>query len=425
VSGPPVPSRRVDVLVVGAGPSGLATATELAGMGCRRVEVVEREREAGGIPRHSRHTGFGLRDLHRLLTGPQYAARRIDLAVQAGVRVRTSVSVTGWASPPTDGVLALSTTGPDGLERIEAGAVVLATGARERPRPARWVPGDRPDGVYTTGRLQQTVYDRELPVGRLAVVVGAEHVSFSAVVTLHHAGVRVAAMVTDRSRQQSYAALRLAAAARYRFPLLTGTVVTRVVGHGRVQAVQVRAPDGTVRAIACDTVVFTGDWVADNELARTGLLGVDPASTGPWVDTALRSTVPGVVCAGNLVHPVLTADLAALDAATAAASAMDALRTADGSHTALPSVGFVLGEELRWVAPGRVGPDRAPPPRGRFVLWPAQERPAPVLEVRQGGELLWRHRSARPLVPQRPFEITAGWLPAVRVPGPDLVVTVH
>jgi NADPH-dependent 2,4-dienoyl-CoA reductase/sulfur reductase-like enzyme len=413
------------VLVVGGGPSGLATATALAGLGCGRVEVVEREREAGGIPRHCRHTGFGLRDLHRLLTGPQYAARRIDLAVEAGVRVRTSVSVTGWAGAPADGVLAVHTSGPDGLERIEAGAIVLATGARERPRPARWVPGDRPDGVYTTGRLQQTVYERALPVGRRAVVVGAEHVSFSAVVTLHHAGVRVAAMVTDRPRQQSYAAFRLAAAARYRFPLLTGTSVTRVVGHGRVQAVEVREPDGTVRAIACDTVVFTGDWVADHELARTGRLDVDPASTGPLVDTVLRSTVPGVVCAGNLVHPVLTADLAALDGAAAAASAMDALRTAAGSRGPLPTVGFVLGEELAWVAPGRIGPDRALPPRGRFVLWPAQARRSPVLEVRQGGELLWRHRSARPLVPERPFDIEAGWLPAVRVPGRELVVTVH
>ncbi len=415
--------RAVDVVVVGAGPAGLATATELARLGGGRVEVLDREPHPGGIPRFCHHGGFGLRDLRRSMSGPRYAARLVERAVAAGVEVRTGVSVTGWAGP-----LALETTSPDGLERIEAGVVVLATGARERPRPARWVPGDRPAGVLTTGLLQRTVYEHGLSVGRRAVIVGAEHVSFSAVLTLHHAGTSVAAMVTHLPRHQSYEAFRLAASARYRFPLLTGARVTRILGHGRVEAVELAGPDGGTRLVECDTVVFTGDWVAENELVRMAGVAVDPASTAPVLDTALRTARTGLLCAGNLAHPVLTADAAALDAAAAAASALAALRSAasgSSEQRAPGSVGFDLGEPLRWMAPGRVGVDLAAPPRGRFVLWSGEHRRRPEVEVRQGGRLLWRVRSVRPMVPGRPFELPAGWLADVHVPGPDPVVTVH
>jgi thioredoxin reductase len=382
-----------------------------------QVEVLDRDRQPGGVPRLCHHMGFGLRDLRRPLTGPAYAARRVDRAVGAGAEVRTGVCVTGWSGP-----LELETTSPDGLERVRAGAVVLATGARERPRPARWIAGDRPDGVLTTGLLQRLVYERGLPVGRTAVVVGAEHVSFSAVVTLHHAGVEVVAMVTAMGHHQSYAAFRAAAAARFRFPLLTGTVVTRVVGHRRVEGVEVRGPDGRRRLLGCDTVVLTGDWVADHELARTAGVEVDRASTAPVVDTALRTGVEGLVCAGNLVHPVLVADLAAADGEVAADRALAALR---GGGAVPGSVGFALGEGLAWVAPGRVPADLAVPPRGSFVLWAREPLGRPQLEVRQGGRLLWRGRARLPLSPGRPYDLPARWVPGVRVPGPPLSVTAH
>ena len=260
--------RSVDVAVVGGGPAGLATAAELSRRGAGRVEVLDREPSAGGIPLFCHHTGFGLRDLHRSLSGPAYAARLVEAAVDAGADVRTGVSVTGW-----DGG-ALLTTSPDGLERLTAGVVVLATGARERPRPARWIPGDRPAGVLTTGQLQRTVYEHGLPVGSRAVVVGAEHVSFSAVLTLRHAGAQVVAMTTERGRHQSYAAFRMAAAARYRFPLLTGTRVVGITGRDRVEAVHVVGPDGAARD---DRVRHRrADRVVGGR-ARAGALGRGPA----------------------------------------------------------------------------------------------------------------------------------------------------
>ena len=169
----------VDALVVGGGPAGLAAATALRGAGAGHVVIIEREDEAGGTPRLCAHTGFGLRDLRRVLSGPAYARRWVERAAAAGVDIRTRAMVTGWSAQARAEV-----TGPRGLLEIDARAVVLATGARERPRAARLVPGTRPAGVFTTGQLQQWVHRERLPVGRRALVVGAEHVSYSAVLTL-------------------------------------------------------------------------------------------------------------------------------------------------------------------------------------------------------------------------------------------------
>src|SRR5215213_8797855 len=173
------------VAIVGGGPAGLAAAVGLRRLGVAEVVVIERGREAGGIPRHARHQGFGLRDLRRPLSGPAYACRYAAMASEAGVELRTETMVTGW-SP--HGPLEL--TGPHGRETLEPAAVILATGCRERPRSARLVPGSRPEGVMTTGTLQQLVYLQGRRVGTRAVVVGAEHVSFSALLTLGHGGAR-------------------------------------------------------------------------------------------------------------------------------------------------------------------------------------------------------------------------------------------
>jgi flavin-dependent dehydrogenase len=173
------------VVVLGGGPAGLAAALELRRLATAGVVVVERESDPGGIPRHAQHQGFGIRDLHRPYSGPAYARRYAQLASEAGAEIRTGTMVTGW-SP--GGPLEL--TGPGGRETIDPDAVILTTGCRERPRSARLVPGSRPEGVMTTGTLQQLVYLKGRPVGERALIVGAEHVSFSALVTLGHAGAR-------------------------------------------------------------------------------------------------------------------------------------------------------------------------------------------------------------------------------------------
>ncbi|MFF8946858.1 NAD(P)/FAD-dependent oxidoreductase [Streptomyces sp. NPDC014864] len=391
--------RRVEVLVVGAGPAGLAAAARLAASGAGRVEVLDRDQRAGGAPRSCAHGGFGTW-LHPL-TGPAYARLLIRAAVRAGAVVRTGVAALDWAGP-----LTLTTAGPGGPETVEAGAVVLATGARERPRAARLVPGTRPAGVYTTGELQQAVHLYGQRVGTRAVVVGAEDVSYAAADTVRASGADVVAMVTELPRAATSPARALDARLRHRIPLLTGGTVAELLGHGRLSGVRVRHRDGRTAVLPCDTVVFTGDFVPDHELARTGTLLPDPGTGGPAVDGGLRTSRPGVFAVGSVLHPAESAATAAREGAHAAGAVRAWL--ADGRWP--DSVPLVAEGPLRWIAPHRVAPgDR----HGGYVLRGALPPTRPVLLVTQDGRLLHRARPA--LLPNARHRAWA----------PDLTLSAH
>jgi thioredoxin reductase len=403
----------VTVVVVGAGPAGLAAALELGRRGVPDVLVLEREAEPGGIPRHAQHQGFGLRDLGRPLSGPRYARRYADLAAASGAELRTETMVTGW-SPGGP----LDLTGPGGRETLEPAAVVLATGCRERPRPARLVPGSRPEGVITTGTLQQLVYLKGLKPGTRALVVGAEHVSFSALLTLAHGGARAVGMVTELPRHQSLAVFRAGAALRFRTPLWTRTALRAIHGRSRVEEVELTDLDsGAVRRVACDTVVFTGDWIPDHELAVMAGLAMDAGTRGPVVDAALRTSRPAVFAAGNLLHGAETADVAALGGRHAGAAA--AAFVSNGRSWPDARIAIECEPPLRWIAPNAVVPGAGAPPRGRFTLRSSEFLSRPRIEIAQGGRILWAGRVAR-LVPGRSARLPHAWTEAVD-PGAEAV----
>ena len=397
----------VDVLVVGAGPAGLTAAAELRRRGVPRVLVADREAAPGGIPRHSWHTGYGLRDLHRLLSGPAYARALADAATRSGAELRTGCTVTEVSAGGE--TLSAVLTSAAGIEEVRPSSVLLATGCRERPRSARLVPGDRPPGVLTTGELQQRVYlDGERLAGR-ALVVGAEHVSFSAAVTLAHAGAKVVALVTEHERQQSYAAFRLGAALRWGVPVWTSTAVTRVVGAGGKLAGVELADEagGQARTVACDWLVFTGDWIPDHVLARSSGLAIDAGTRGPAIDTGMATSAPGVFAAGNLVHAAETADVAALSGRHAARQIHSFL--AGRARLTSPRIAVVAEPPLRWISPNAVAAGGGLPPLGRFTLRAAEFRRPGRLEARQDGRLLARSRPLR-LIPGRPVYLRASWL---------------
>jgi L-2-hydroxyglutarate oxidase LhgO len=403
-----------DVIVVGGGPAGLATATGLRRAGAGRVALVEREPEPGGVTRHVAHTGFGLRDLHRVMHGPAYARTWTGLAEQAGVDLLTETMVTDWRGSAADRML--ECTGPGFRVALHADAVVLATGCRERPRAARLIPGSRPGGVLTNSSLQRLASTGHW-IGNRAVVVGAEHVSYSAVLTLQRAGVEVAAMVTESARHETYAPLALLARRGWKVPLYTRTRVEEIYGPRRVEGVLL---SGHARPLDCDTVVFTGDWVPDSELAEQGGLALAPKTRMPLVDTELRSSVPGVFAVGNLLHAAQPADVCALEGRHAAAAVTAWLAT---NEWGVPAVDLRVTAPLLSVTPQRIALGDRGAPRGAFLVGSSVFASRAAISVMQGGDVLWRSRRLR-LAPGRAVTIDDDWLEHVDPAGGEVTVAV-
>lgn len=385
------------VLIIGGGPSGLRAAADLAPRIKGEVLVVEREREAGGIPRHSDHPGFGIRDMGKFISGPAYAKILRTRAAQAGARILTNTMVTDWAGDRE--VLA---TSPSGRLHISSRVIILATGARERPRPARLIPGDRAAGIYTTGHLQNLVHLQHEKVGTRAVIVGAELVSWSAALTLRDVGCRTVLLTTEYPKPDSYVAFSVFGKAIFHTDVATRTKLVRINGRPNVSSVELEHIDTGVRTtVACDTVILTGDWIPENELARSADITLDPASRAPIVDQDLRTNIPGVFAAGNMLHPVDTADIAALDGAAVAKAV---LRYLDGDRPASAGYAISVQKPLRWVVPARIV-GSATPPRGRLLLWTDAFKLFPKVSVRQNGRVVARKRLLWPAAPGRVFRV--------------------
>lgn len=288
-----------EVLVVGGGPAGLAAATELARAG-RRVTVLEREPEAGGIPRHCGHYPFGMREFHRLLRGPDYAARLRTTALTAGVTIRTRTSVTALLP---NGVVEI--TDDSGPAILSARVVLLATGVRESSRASRLIGGDKPGGVLSTGALQGLVYINHQRPFQRPVILGTELVAFSALLTCRHAGIKPMAMIEPGTRITARSpAIWLARLLGV--PVRLQSEIAMIRGRARVDGVTLATETGP-QDLSADGVIVTGGFRPDAALLRGSHLAVDPASGGPVIDRWGRLSDPAYFAAGNLLRGVETA----------------------------------------------------------------------------------------------------------------------
>jgi hypothetical protein len=267
----------------------------------------------------------------------------------------------------------------------------------------------------TTGMLQQVVYLQGEAPGRRAVVVGAEHVSFSSLVTLEHGGANAVAMLTSQPHHQTFAAFRAGAALRFRTPLLTRTALTAIHGRRRVEAVEITNLDtGASRELECDLVIFTADWIPDHEIAVLGGIDLDPGTRGPTVDPAQRTSRPGVFAAGNLLHGAETADVAALSGRHVADGV---LRHLNGQPWPHAQIKIRCAEPLHWITPNAItATGDGKPARGRFLLRTHRELVRPTVELTQDGRQLWSGRLAR-IVPGRSANIPTDWATRVDPAG--------
>jgi thioredoxin reductase len=248
--------ERRDVVIIGAGPAGLSAARRFSELGITAT-VLEREQQAGGVPRHCGHLGFGWESHHRIWTGPRFAAQlRAD---STSLDVRTGHTVLGIAGE------VLQVQNQHGISEMSADRIILATGTRETPRSARFVGGARPRGVMTTGALQANVYLQSFKPFDRPVIIGSELVSFSAILTCRHVGIRPVAMIEAKDRISAPRPGDLIAKLVYGVPVWTRTRLIAIEGRAQVEAVEIER-NGKREHIACDGVIFTGEWVPEAAL---------------------------------------------------------------------------------------------------------------------------------------------------------------
>lgn len=335
-----------DVVIVGAGPAGLGAAAELRRLGVSRVVVLDRAAEAGGVPRTSGHSPYGLREFRRPMLGPAYARALVAWARAAGAEVRTGVAVT--AILPGGRVAVASDAGAG---EIAGRLVLLATGVRETSRAGRLVGGTKPGGVMTTGALQGLVYGAGMRPFRRPVILGSELVAFSAVLTCRHADIRPVAMVEPRGRITARHGAELLPMA-LRIPLKLGVDIASIEGRERVERVVLTSGE----VLEADGVIVTGRFRPEAVLVRESHLAFDQATGGPEVDEYGRTSDPCVFAAGNLLRPVETAGWCWEEGRAVAGAMARALR--GGLPEATGRVARAGG--VAWVVPQRIAGGGAP-----------------------------------------------------------------
>ena len=346
--------RRVDILIVGAGPAGLAAAISAHNSGIDSILVIEREKEPGGILRQCIHNGFGLHRFKEEMTGPEYAQRDIDNIAQKGIQIECSTTVLSVS----ESLEVICVSSEKGLQLIHAKAVILAMGCRERPRGALCTPGTRCAGIYTAGTAQRFVNLDGFMPGKRVVILGSGDIGLIMARRMTLQGARVLACVEIMPYSSGLNRNIVQCLQDYGIPLYLSHTITDIRGKERLESVIVSAVDekrnpvaGTETEFSCDTLLLSCGLIPENELSIGAGVVLSPATSGAVVDDCFQTSVPGIFACGNVLHVHDLVDNVSEESFRAGAAAADYIRN---GYTERPCITVLDGEGVRGVVPQKI-----------------------------------------------------------------------
>ncbi|MBR3928915.1 MAG: FAD-dependent oxidoreductase [Clostridia bacterium] len=343
------------LVIIGGGPAGLAAAIKASESGADDILIIERDKSLGGILNQCIHNGFGLHRFKEELSGPEYAGRFIKMLESTSVSVMTDTMVLDV----TGDKKVVCVSAEHGYMEIEAGAIVLAMGCRERTRGAIGIPGDRPSGVFTAGTAQRYLNLEGYMCGRRVVILGSGDIGLIMARRMSLEGAKVLACVEVMPYSGGLMRNIVQCLEDFDIPLYLSHTVTDVVSeNGRVSRITVQKVDdkrmpikGTEMHFDCDTLLLSVGLIPENELTKAAGIEIDPRTNGAIVSENMETSIPGVFASGNVVHVHDLVDYVSMESERAGQAAAEYLKNPSEVSCALE---IKNGASVTYTVPKRI-----------------------------------------------------------------------